>query len=122
MAPAHPGDTMVLWGTGFGRTDPTVAAGAVVSGDPAAVTAPVTTVGGTQLKVISTVLTAFRRVVSGDDSPSHWSAKQSIGGAGIGRRCVGPNGRDALRIESVSLAQSPLAAYTLPAPHHHLLF
>jgi uncharacterized protein (TIGR03437 family) len=53
---AKPGDTLVLWGTGFGLTNPAVAA--TVSGAPAVVTAPTVTVGGVRAEVISTVLTA----------------------------------------------------------------
>jgi uncharacterized protein (TIGR03437 family) len=53
---AKPGDTLVLWGTGFGATDPLVAAGVEVSGAPIVV-APVTvTVGGAPAQVISEVL------------------------------------------------------------------
>jgi uncharacterized protein (TIGR03437 family) len=56
--PAMPGDTLALWGTGFGATNPTVAAGATVSGAPVVVTAPNVTVGGVSVPVISAVLTA----------------------------------------------------------------
>jgi uncharacterized protein (TIGR03437 family) len=55
---AKPGDTVALWGTGFGATNPGVAAGTTVSGAPAVVTAPAVTVGGMPAQVISTVLTA----------------------------------------------------------------
>jgi uncharacterized protein (TIGR03437 family) len=55
---AKPGDTVVLWGTGFGATLPAVAAGTTVSGASAVVTAPTVTVGGTAVPVIGTVLTA----------------------------------------------------------------
>ena len=54
---AKPGDTLVLWGTGFGATDPTVAAGTVVVGAPVVVQAPTVTVGGVAVPVLSTVLT-----------------------------------------------------------------
>jgi uncharacterized protein (TIGR03437 family) len=57
-APAKPGDTLVLWGTGFGATSPSVAAGTVVTGTPAVVTAPIVTVGGMAVPVIDTILTA----------------------------------------------------------------
>jgi uncharacterized protein (TIGR03437 family) len=57
-APAKPGDTLVLWGTGFGPTSPAVAAGTVVTGTPAVVTAPIVTVGGMAVPVIDTILTA----------------------------------------------------------------
>ena len=53
---AKPGDTLVLWGTGFGSTNPPVAAGVAVSGAPAVVIAPTVTVGGVASPVISTVL------------------------------------------------------------------
>jgi uncharacterized protein (TIGR03437 family) len=56
-APAQPGDTLVVWGTGFGATTPPVAAGTVVSGAPAAVTAPTLTIGGATVPVISAILT-----------------------------------------------------------------
>ncbi len=55
---AKPGDILVLWGTGFGSTNPPVAAGATVTGVPAVVTAPIVTVGGVTAQVISTILTA----------------------------------------------------------------
>jgi len=55
---AKPGDTLVLWGTGFGATNPPVAAGTTVSGAPAVVTAPTVTVGGVAAQVVDTVLTA----------------------------------------------------------------
>ena len=55
--PAKPGDTLVLWGTGFGATSPAVAAGTVVTGTPAAA-APTLTIGGVTVPVISTILTA----------------------------------------------------------------
>ena len=54
---AKPGDIVVLWGTGFGATDPAVAAGSPVSGAPTLVTAPTVTVGGAPAQVISAVLT-----------------------------------------------------------------
>jgi uncharacterized protein (TIGR03437 family) len=54
---AKPGDTVVLWGTGFGATKPAVVAGTTVSGAPTVVTAPTFTVGGVAAQVISTVLT-----------------------------------------------------------------
>jgi uncharacterized protein (TIGR03437 family) len=55
---AKAGDTVVLWGTGFGATDPAVPAGTAVKGAPAVVTAPTVTVGGVAAQVVSTVLTA----------------------------------------------------------------
>jgi uncharacterized protein (TIGR03437 family) len=55
---AKAGDIVVLWGTGFGATDPAVPAGTAVSGAPAVVTAPTVKVGGVAVQVISTVLTA----------------------------------------------------------------
>ena len=56
-APAMPGDTLVLWGTGFGATNPAVAAGTAVTGAPVAVTAPTVTVGGMAVPVLSALLT-----------------------------------------------------------------
>jgi uncharacterized protein (TIGR03437 family) len=55
-AAAKPGDTVTLWGTGFGATNPPVLAGTTVAGAPAVVTAPTVTVGGVAVQVISTVL------------------------------------------------------------------
>jgi len=55
---AKPGDLVVLWGTGFGATNPPTLAGVVVSGAPAAATAPTLTVGGVAVQVVDTVLTA----------------------------------------------------------------
>jgi uncharacterized protein (TIGR03437 family) len=57
-APARPGDTVVLWGTGFGATSPAIAAGTTVSGVPVVVTPPTVTVGGEPVTVVSAVLTA----------------------------------------------------------------
>lgn len=54
---AKPGDLVVLWGTGFGTTDPSTPAGVAVSGAPAVVTTPRVTVGGVDATVISAVLT-----------------------------------------------------------------
>jgi uncharacterized protein (TIGR03437 family) len=56
-APAMPGDTVVLWGTGFGPTIPPVPAGTIVTGAPVMSMLPVVTVGGAQVPVISSVLT-----------------------------------------------------------------
>ena len=49
---------MVLWGTGFGATNPSTPAGTLVSGAPVAVTAPTVMVGGVAAQVVNTVLTA----------------------------------------------------------------
>jgi len=54
---ARPGDTVILWGTGFGATNPPVAAGTTVSGAPAVAVTPTVTVGGMPAQVISAVLT-----------------------------------------------------------------
>ena len=54
---AKPGDLVVLWGTGFGATNPPTPAGTVVSGAPVVVTAPTVMVGGVAAQVLSTVLT-----------------------------------------------------------------
>jgi uncharacterized protein (TIGR03437 family) len=54
---AKPGDIVVLWGTGFGATNPAMPAGAAVTGAPAVATAPTVKVGGATAQVISTVLT-----------------------------------------------------------------
>jgi uncharacterized protein (TIGR03437 family) len=55
-APATPGDTLVLWGTGFGPTTPSAAAGTIVSGTPVATT-PTVTVGGVAVPVLNVLLT-----------------------------------------------------------------
>jgi len=55
---AKPGDTLVLWGTGFGATNPAVPAGTTVTGAPAVLTGPTVTVGGIAAQVLSAVLTA----------------------------------------------------------------
>jgi uncharacterized protein (TIGR03437 family) len=84
---AKPGDLVVLWGTGFGATNPATPAGTVVSGAPAVVTAPTVTVGGggdrgAQYGADQRI----RRVVPGDHS-------DSAGGAGRG----GPRAGDRRR-------------------------
>jgi len=55
-APAIPGETLVLWGTGFGPTTPAAPAGVAVSGAPATASAPTVTVGGMAARVVSSVL------------------------------------------------------------------
>ena len=55
-APAHPGDLVVLWGTGFGPTTPPAPAGVAVSGAPATSTLPVVMIGGVQVHVVSSGL------------------------------------------------------------------
>ena len=55
--PAHPGDTLVLWATGFGPTTPPAPAGTIVSGVPVAPT-PAITVGGIAVKVLNSILSA----------------------------------------------------------------
>ena len=54
-APAHPGDTLVLWATGFGPTTPQIPAGTVVSGIPVAAT-PTVTIGGMGVPVLNSLL------------------------------------------------------------------
>jgi uncharacterized protein (TIGR03437 family) len=53
---AKPGDVLILWGTGFGPTNPPTPAGVVVSGAPGGSTLPAVTVGGVPVTVISAVL------------------------------------------------------------------
>lgn len=53
---AKPGDILILWGTGFGATDPTTPAGIAVTGAPAVAALPSVTVGGVPVTVISGVL------------------------------------------------------------------
>lgn len=55
---AKAGDTVVLWGTGFGATNPAVPAGTAVSAAPTVLTAPTVKVGGVAAQVIGAVLTA----------------------------------------------------------------
>jgi uncharacterized protein (TIGR03437 family) len=54
---AKPGDYVVLWGTGFGATNPSVPAGVAVSGAPQVSTPPTVKVGGVTVPLISAVLT-----------------------------------------------------------------
>jgi len=54
-APAHPGDLVVLWATGFGPTSPQIPAGIVVSGIPFAPT-PTVTIGGMGVPVLNSLL------------------------------------------------------------------
>jgi uncharacterized protein (TIGR03437 family) len=54
--PAKPGDIIILWGTGFGATNPPVPSDQVVTGAPALVANPSVTVGGVTAPLISAVL------------------------------------------------------------------
>jgi uncharacterized protein (TIGR03437 family) len=54
---AQPGDLVVLWGTGFGATNPAQVAGTAVIGVPVVETTPTVTVGGAAVPVVSAVLT-----------------------------------------------------------------
>jgi uncharacterized protein (TIGR03437 family) len=53
---AKASDVLILWATGFGPTNPAVNAGEVVTGAPAATTAPSITVGGSAANVIGVAL------------------------------------------------------------------
>ncbi len=53
---AKPGDVLILWGTGFGATDPETPAGVVVSGAAVTRTAPSITVGGAGVTVLGAAL------------------------------------------------------------------
>jgi len=56
--PAKPNDVLILWGTGFGPTNPPVPAGTVVTGAPAVTTLPRITLNNSiDVPVISAVLT-----------------------------------------------------------------
>jgi uncharacterized protein (TIGR03437 family) len=55
-APAAPGDILILWGTGFGPTNPVTPAGVVVAGAPAATTTATITIGGVGVTVIGTAM------------------------------------------------------------------
>ena len=84
---AKPGDTVVLWGTGFGATNPPVAAGTAVSGAPAVVTAPTVTVGGIAAQVIGAALASRkRRVVPGGHSTAGRGTRRPSYRAGIHRQ------------------------------------
>jgi uncharacterized protein (TIGR03437 family) len=52
----QPGETIVLWGTGFGPTNPPEAVGQLTSGAPAVTTLPAVTIGGVQAQVLSAVM------------------------------------------------------------------
>ncbi len=54
--PAKPGDVIILWGTGFGPTNPSVPAGQKVSGSVTAQTNPTVTVGGAPAQVAGVAL------------------------------------------------------------------
>jgi uncharacterized protein (TIGR03437 family) len=53
---ANPGDVLILWGTGFGPTNPPTPSGIEVTGAPVVATSPVVTVGGAPVSLISAVL------------------------------------------------------------------
>jgi uncharacterized protein (TIGR03437 family) len=54
--PAEPGETIILWGTGFGATNPAADPGQLTSGAPSVVTLPVVTIGGVQAEVFGAAL------------------------------------------------------------------
>jgi uncharacterized protein (TIGR03437 family) len=54
--PAKPGDILMLWGTGFGATNPLTAPGVVVSGTPLLAATPTVTVGGVPVTVLGAAL------------------------------------------------------------------
>ena len=56
LTSAQPGETIILWGTGFGPTNPPDAIGQLTSGAPSVTTVPVVTIGGVQTQVISVVM------------------------------------------------------------------
>ena len=58
-APAQPGDIIVLWGTGFGPTNPTVPAGQLVPADQvySVVNPPAVLIGGVPAQVVNATLT-----------------------------------------------------------------
>jgi uncharacterized protein (TIGR03437 family) len=53
---ARPGDVLILWGTGFGATNPDAPAGHVVSGAPAVATPPVILIDGAPVTVYGAAL------------------------------------------------------------------
>jgi len=54
--PAAPGDILILWGTGFGLTDPAIPAGVVVTGSHGGVSTPTITIGGVAIPVMGTAM------------------------------------------------------------------
>ncbi|HEY6302976.1 MAG TPA: hypothetical protein VIX14_07900 [Terriglobales bacterium] len=54
--PAKPGDILMLWGTGFGATNPPTAPGVVVNGTPPLAALPAVTVGGVAATVLGAAL------------------------------------------------------------------
>jgi uncharacterized protein (TIGR03437 family) len=58
--PAKPGEVIILWGTGFGPTNPTVPAGQVPAVQaPPTQAAVIVTLGGTSVPVLGAVLSAY---------------------------------------------------------------
>ncbi len=55
-APAKPGDVIVLWGTGFGPTNPSTPAGWQVSVASPVVNSPTVTIGGVQAQVMGAAI------------------------------------------------------------------
>jgi uncharacterized protein (TIGR03437 family) len=50
--PARPGEVIVLWGTGFGKTSPDIPAGEIVSVPARMIASPVVTIGGVTADVL----------------------------------------------------------------------
>jgi uncharacterized protein (TIGR03437 family) len=85
---AHPGDIVILWGTGFGATDPPAPAGAAVRGAPPLAVPATVSVQGVPAKVLSTVLTAdcaglyqITIQLPATVSPGPAAVQASVGGA-----------------------------------------
>jgi uncharacterized protein (TIGR03437 family) len=55
-APAHPGDTIILWGTGFGATTPAAPSGQVTPANIYGVSGVTVTIGGVQATNVVTAL------------------------------------------------------------------
>jgi uncharacterized protein (TIGR03437 family) len=53
---AKPGDTLILWGTGFGPTQPATPSGLLVTAASPAVSMPTVTVGGVSVNVIGVTI------------------------------------------------------------------
>ena len=53
---AKPGDVLILWGTGFGPTTPSVPAGIVVPSAAPTATLPAVTIGGVNVPVLGAAL------------------------------------------------------------------
>lgn len=84
--PAKPGEVVVIYGTGFGPTDPAIPDGLLVNAPAALVSTPTITIGGTAAQVIFAGLTGaglyqFNVTVPGSTPNGDAPIAASIGGA-----------------------------------------